>query len=91
MTTSHRMLVDTQCRLQEGLNRLITRLVHGQERRARLARGERVGRVLPGERGDVPGWVMITLMTAGLVAIIWAVAEDQFQALFNDAINDVRR
>jgi hypothetical protein len=34
---------------------------------------------------------MFTLMTAGLVAIIWAVAEDQFQALFNDAINDVRR
>ena len=47
--------------------------------------------VVRGERGDVPGWVMITLMTAGLVAIIWAVAEDQFQALFNDAINDVRR
>ena len=43
------------------------------------------------ERGDVPGWVMITLMTAGLVAIIWAVAEDQFQALFSEAINDVRR
>jgi hypothetical protein len=47
--------------------------------------------VVRGERGDVPGWVMITLMTAGLVAIIWAVAEDQFKALFNDAINDVRR
>lgn len=47
--------------------------------------------VVRDERGDVPGWVMITLMTAGLVAIIWAVAEDQFQALFNEAINDVRR
>jgi hypothetical protein len=23
------------------------------------------------ERGDVPGWVLITLMTAGIVAIIW--------------------
>ena len=23
------------------------------------------------ERGDVPGWVMITLMTAGLVAVLW--------------------
>ena len=27
------------------------------------------------ERGDVPGWVLITLMTAGLVAVIWTVAE----------------
>ena len=27
------------------------------------------------ERGDVPGWVLVTVMTAGLVAIIWGVAE----------------
>ena len=26
------------------------------------------------ERGDVPGWVLITLMTAGLVVVIWALA-----------------
>ena len=26
------------------------------------------------ERGDVPGWVLITLMTAGLVIIIWGLA-----------------
>ena len=44
-----------------------------------------------GERGDVPGWVLITLMTAGLVAVLWAVAEDQLKALFTDAINSARR
>ena len=27
-----------------------------------------------GERGDVPGWVLITLMTAALVVLIWGVA-----------------
>ena len=26
------------------------------------------------ERGDVPGWVLITVMTAGLVSALWAVA-----------------
>ena len=26
------------------------------------------------DRGDVPGWVLITLMTAGLVVVIWALA-----------------
>ena len=26
------------------------------------------------ERGDVPGWVLITVMTAGLVVVIWRVA-----------------
>ena len=27
------------------------------------------------ERGDVPGWVLITLMTAGIVTALWIVAE----------------
>ena len=38
------------------------------------------------ERGDVPGWVMITLMTAGIVSLIWGVADDALKQLFNDAI-----
>lgn len=42
-----------------------------------------------GERGDVPGWVMITLMTAGLVAVLWTVADDQLRALFSRAMNTV--
>lgn len=41
------------------------------------------------ERGDVPGWVLITLMTAGLVAAIWLVAEPQLQAMFQRAMNSV--
>ncbi len=43
------------------------------------------------ERGDVPGWVLITLMTAGLVAVIWTVAEDQLQAMFQRAMSSVGR
>lgn len=43
------------------------------------------------ERGDVPGWVLITLMTAGLVAVLWTVAEDQLQNLFQRAIDSVSR
>lgn len=43
------------------------------------------------ETGDVPGWVLITLMTAGLVAVLWAVAEDQLKALFTDALDSARR
>ena len=41
------------------------------------------------ERGDVPGWVLITLMTAGLVTVLWAVADDQLQTLFTRAMNSV--
>lgn len=38
------------------------------------------------ERGDVPGWVLITLMTAALVAAIWAVANEALLGLFDQAI-----
>ena len=41
------------------------------------------------ERGDVPGWVLITLMTAGLVAVIWALAGPLLSDLFTNAINSV--
>jgi hypothetical protein len=42
------------------------------------------------ERGDVPGWVLVTVMTAGLVAVIWGVAEDQLRDLLRNALNSVR-
>lgn len=41
------------------------------------------------ERGDVPGWVMITLMTAGLVVVIWALAGDALAEVFQTAIDRV--
>lgn len=41
------------------------------------------------ERGDVPGWVLITLMTAGIVAIIWGFAEDRLLAILTGALESV--
>jgi len=42
-----------------------------------------------GERGDVPGWVLITLMTAGLVVVIWSAAGPALSAVFEQAITRV--
>jgi hypothetical protein len=42
------------------------------------------------ERGDVPGWVMVTVMTAGLVMAIWGLADDQLQQLLSKALNSVQ-
>ena len=41
------------------------------------------------ERGDVPGWVLITVMTAGLVVVIWRVAGDQLATMLKDALSSV--
>jgi len=42
------------------------------------------------ERGDVPGWVLITVMTAGLVAALWAVAGPQLSQMLSDALSSVK-
>ncbi|WP_405071578.1 hypothetical protein OG558_19775 [Kribbella sp. NBC_01510] len=41
------------------------------------------------ERGDVPGWVLITVMTAGLVVAIWQLAGTQLQRMLQDALDSV--
>ncbi len=58
------------------MNRLFARL------RTRITVGDR-------ERGDVPGWVLITVMTAGLVTAIWLVAEPALKDFFSQAVAGV--
>jgi hypothetical protein len=41
------------------------------------------------ERGDVPGWVLITVMTAGLVTVLWAVAGEALSQMLTDALRSV--
>ena len=41
------------------------------------------------DRGDVPGWVLITLMTAGIVTVLWGFAADRLLELFTNAIGNV--
>jgi len=52
--------------------------------RARLA-----GRCQRDERGDVPGWVMIVVMTAGIVGVLWVAAEDQLRDMLDSALSSV--
>jgi hypothetical protein len=69
------------------MNRFITR-----QTRARAALTSAMSQRIAGprDRGDVPGWVLITIMTAGLVTALWAIAGPQFGQLFSDAISDVK-
>ena len=61
--------------MQDLALRLWTRTVHP-------ALGER-------DRGDVPGWVLVTIMTAGLVTALWLVADDKLKQIFSDALDGV--
>lgn len=41
------------------------------------------------DRGDVPGWVLITVMTAGLVVAVWSVADGQLKSVLTNALRSV--
>ncbi|MEI8057296.1 MAG: hypothetical protein WCI29_07815 [Actinomycetes bacterium] len=43
------------------------------------------------ERGDVPGWVLVAVMTAGLVTALWLVADTQLTGVLNRAISSVTK
>jgi len=42
------------------------------------------------ERGDVPGWVMVTVMTAAVVAVLLPFVRDELQSMLAAAFNSVR-
>ena len=44
---------------------------------------------LQNERGDIPGWVLVTVMTAGLVVAVWSVADGQLKTVLTDALRGV--
>lgn len=55
--------------------------------------GSRVQNLIIDERGDVPGWVLVVLMTTGLVTGIWTVAAPRIESLLRgslDSMNNVR-
>jgi hypothetical protein len=63
------------------MNQLLTMLLRTH---VVLVRGRR------DERGDVPGWVLVTVMTAGLVMTIWGLADDQLKQMLESALDSVK-
>jgi hypothetical protein len=48
---------------------------------------------LKDERGDVPGWVLVVLMTTGLVTALWTIAAPRLSAILKnslDSMNGIR-
>ncbi len=42
------------------------------------------------ERGDVPGWVMVTVMSAGVVAVLTPLLRTELSEMLRNALNSVR-
>jgi len=41
------------------------------------------------ERGDVPGWVLVVLMTTGLVTGIWTLAAPRIDSILRDSLDSM--
>ena len=69
--------------------------------KAAIEAGRRINRLrsfdlvakMKDERGDVPGWVLVVLMTTGLVTAIWTIAAPRLKTILKnslDAMNGIR-
>jgi hypothetical protein len=56
-------------------------------------RRSRAFKAVSDQRGDVPGWVLVVLMTTGLVTAIWTIAAPRLTAILRnslDSMNGIR-
>ncbi len=70
----------------------LNRLVNEASKRI-LERSIYLYRALSDERGDVPGWVLVVLMTTGLVTGIWTLAAPRIDSILRnslDSMNGIR-
>lgn len=49
----------------------------------------KIDEIYKNEQGDVPGWVLVTVMTAGLVVALWSIADGQLKSVLQNAIHSV--
>ena len=57
--------------------------------RSGIAVKERLQTLIKDEQGDVPGWVLVVLMTTGLVTAIWAIAKPNLTSILNNSLNSM--
>lgn len=46
-------------------------------------------KVLRDDRGDVPGWVLVVLMTTGLVTALWTIAAPRLTAILKNSLDSM--
>jgi hypothetical protein len=52
-------------------------------------RSSRFYKALSDDRGDVPGWVLVVLMTTGLVTAIWTIAAPRLSAILKNSLDSM--
>jgi hypothetical protein len=50
-------------------------------------KSSRFYKALSDDRGDVPGWVLVVLMTTGLVTALWTIAAPRLSAILRNSLD----
>lgn len=77
----------------ERINRELVTIYISLARKVEWFKSTRFFQALKDQRGDVPGWVLVVLMTTGLVTAIWTIAAPRLTAILRnslDAMNGIR-
>lgn len=85
--------IETISRLQQKYEEVLIGLTFWVRDRSERISHSRVYKAISDQRGDVPGWVLVVLMTTGLVTAIWTIAAPRLTAILKnslDAMNGIR-
>ena len=77
----------------DRINRELVTIYLSLIRKIERFKSTRLFEALKDQRGDVPGWVLVVLMTTGLVTAIWTIAAPRLTAILRnalDAMNGIR-
>jgi hypothetical protein len=83
----------THSRLHQKYDEVLIGLTFRLRDRIERISHSRVFKAISDQRGDVPGWVLVVLMTTGLVTAIWTIAAPRLTAILKnslDAMNGIR-
>ena len=64
-------------------------LMFGRSGLQRISKLPLINRAVQEERGDVPGWVLVVLMTTGLVTAIWTIAAPRLSAILRNSLDSM--
>jgi len=79
--------------VQEATQEIIVKMSFRAARSWERLSKSRIYRSISDQRGDVPGWVLVVLMTTGLVTAIWTMAAPRLTAILKnslDSMNGIR-
>ena len=73
--------------MKEALSGKVAEVVAYLSIRVSEFKRSRFYKALIDERGDVPGWVLVVLMTTGLVTALWTIAAPRLTAILKNSLD----